>query len=216
MGSIIAMHEWDWEAGDKHFKRAIELNPNYFRVYQTYANLLFAQGRFGEYREVYSKALALDPLSSQLASQHAQFLSARGNHEEAVQSAEKAYELAPDSGASAGFLFNAYWHAGMYDKALAHAESASNSNFPKFYRQVAEGNLVGARATLEGWEGQTAWVKGHRYALIGETELAIEWLTKAVDERLNFVIFYKHDVWFAPLRDDPRFQDLLLRMNLEP
>ena len=52
--------------------------------------------------------------------------------------------------------------------------------------------------------------------MLGEKDLAIEWLTKAVDERYHYVIFYKSNVQFDPLRDDPRFQDLLRRMNLEP
>jgi hypothetical protein len=52
--------------------------------------------------------------------------------------------------------------------------------------------------------------------MVGEPDLAIEWVTKAVDEGYHFVVFYKSSVLFEPLRDDPRFQDLLLRMNLEP
>ncbi len=52
--------------------------------------------------------------------------------------------------------------------------------------------------------------------MLGEKDLAIEWVTKAVDERYHFVIFYKISPLFAPLRDDPRFHDLLRRMNLGP
>jgi len=216
MGSIKAMHDWDWAAGDEHFKRAIELNPSYFRVYQTYTNLLHAQGRIDEYRETYGKALALDPLSAQLAFQHSIFLQSQGDHEGAVTSAEKAFELGPDSAATAIGLFSAYWYAGMHDKALAVVEGSPNPNVPKFYRQLAEGNLLEARATLESWEGQLPWEKGARYAMLGERDLAIEWLTKAVDERYHYVMFYKANIVFDPLRDDPRFQDLLRRMNLEP
>ncbi|MEE8114202.1 MAG: tetratricopeptide repeat protein, partial [Nitrososphaerales archaeon] len=216
MGSIKSMHEWDWEAGDDHFKRAIELNPSYFRVYQTYANLLKAQGRFAEYREVYNKALALDPLSAQLLVQHSGFLISQGDHEEAVRLAEKAFELAPDSPATPGALFNAYWYAGMHNKALAHSEKNFPPDYTKFYGQLAEGNLVEARATLESWEGLPHFVKGFRYAMLGEKDLAIEWLTKAVDERYNYVIFYKTNFQFELIRDDPRFQELLRRINLEP
>ena len=140
----------------------------------------------------------------------------QGDHEEAVQSGEKAYELAPDSGAGWFSLFNAYWYAGMHDKALAVAEDIYPPDHRKFYGQLAEGNLLEARATLESWEGQLPWLKGARYAKLGEKDLAIEWVTKAVDERYHFVIFYKTSVLFDRLRDDPRFPYLLSRMKLEP
>ena len=54
------------------------------------------------------------------------------------------------------------------------------------------------------------------YAWLGEKDLAIEWLTKAIDERYHGVAFTNVSPAYDPLRDDPRFQDLLRRMNLEP
>ncbi len=54
------------------------------------------------------------------------------------------------------------------------------------------------------------------YAWLGEKDLAIEWLTKAIDERYHGVGWTNVEDTFDPLRDDPRFHDLLLRMNLMP
>ena len=58
--------------------------------------------------------------------------------------------------------------------------------------------------------------KMYWYAILGEKDLAIEWATKAVDERVNTLTWAKVDNIFNSIRDDPRFQDLLRRMNLEP
>ncbi len=113
-------------------------------------------------------------------------------------------------------MFNAYWYAGMHDEALAVSENNYPPDQRKFYGQLAEGNVAGARATLESLEGLEPWSKGSKYAMVGEPDLAIEWVTKAVDEGYHFVMFYKTSVLFDPLRDDPRFHDLLLRMNLMP
>jgi len=52
--------------------------------------------------------------------------------------------------------------------------------------------------------------------LAGEEDLALEWLTQAIHEREPIVAWINANILFDPLRDDPRFQDLLLRMNLEP
>jgi hypothetical protein len=49
---------------------------------------------------------------------------------------------------------------------------------------------------------------------LGEKDKAFEWLDKAYEER--FVIQTKPDPEFDPLRSDPRFTDLLRRMNLQP
>ena len=52
------------------------------------------------------------------------------------------------------------------------------------------------------------------HALLGETEQAFEWLEKAYQERDNNLSFVKIDLDYESLRGDPRFTDLLERMNL--
>ena len=52
------------------------------------------------------------------------------------------------------------------------------------------------------------------HAHLGEKDEAFKWLEKAFE---NYGPSYlKVDPLWDPLRDDPRFQDLLLRMNLAP
>ena len=53
------------------------------------------------------------------------------------------------------------------------------------------------------------------YAQLGEKDMAFEWLEKLYEERgpLNYL---NVDGELDPLRDDPRFTDLLRRMNLAP
>jgi len=43
-----------------------------------------------------------------------------------------------------------------------------------------------------------------------------EWLEKAYEERSSVLIWLNVSSRWEPFRDDPRFQDLLRRMNLEP
>ena len=51
---------------------------------------------------------------------------------------------------------------------------------------------------------------------LGEKDQAFEWLGKAYEARLPSLVFIAVDEALDPLRDDPRFHDLLRRMNLEP
>ena len=51
------------------------------------------------------------------------------------------------------------------------------------------------------------------YAGLGEKDLAFEWLERAYDEHDKGLVSLKVDPPLDPLRSDPRFQDLLRRMN---
>ena len=110
----------------------------------------------------------------------------------------------------------------MYQEAIAESEMIDslldkpNSDFTTSFRQLASGNRAEAIETLENWEGLSSYGKATRYAMLGERDLAIEWLTQAADERDNSATWANVNSFFDPLRDDPRFQDLLRRMNLEP
>jgi len=52
------------------------------------------------------------------------------------------------------------------------------------------------------------------YAGLGGKDQAFEWLERAYDERDKGILFLMVDPPLDPLRSDPRFQDLLRRMNL--
>jgi tetratricopeptide (TPR) repeat protein len=92
---------------------------------------------------------------------------------------------------------------------------------------VASNNRLGSLAYVYALSGQpkqaldllpelkerdrAAWV-GVVYAALGERDLAFEWMGRATPlEMLNI----KVGPWYDPLRDDPRFEELLRRMNLE-
>jgi hypothetical protein len=54
------------------------------------------------------------------------------------------------------------------------------------------------------------------YAGLGEKDRAFEWLERAYKGHDNDMSFLKVDPPLDPLRSDPRFQDLLRRMNFPP
>ncbi|MEJ2722993.1 MAG: tetratricopeptide repeat protein, partial [bacterium] len=63
LAAVSYEHDWDWEQAEIHFKRAIELNPNYATAHQWYAEFLTSLGRYGEAVREIRTAQALDPLS---------------------------------------------------------------------------------------------------------------------------------------------------------
>ncbi len=83
-------------------------------------------------------------------------------------------------------------------------------------RHVFSGNRVEAIQILEDSTAMFPWVKAMWYTELGETDRAIEVVKSAIDQGYPAIAYV--NVWpeLDPLRDDPRFQDLLRRMNLEP
>ena len=221
MGRIKGSYEWDWSASQEHLERAIELNPNYGDAHLTLGTHLARQGRLNEGIAELRKAIEVDPLSRAYMNQLGRLLMYKGQYDEAIEQLRNSMEIDPIAGVGRNFLVNAYWHNGMYEEAIGESEKMDsfrgtpNSDFTTFYRQVASGNRVDAMRTLEK-SSINAHGKALFYALLGETDLAIEWATAAVDEKRNAITWAKVNPAFDPLRDDPRFQDLLLRMNLEP
>jgi hypothetical protein len=54
------------------------------------------------------------------------------------------------------------------------------------------------------------------YDGLGDKEQTFAWLEKAYQDRTFFLIWLKFEPRFDSLRGDPRFQDLLQRIGLQP
>ena len=63
LASIGDYVDFDWEAAEKAFQHALELNPNYSTAHQYYAEHLSILGKHEEARMHIGKAIELDPLS---------------------------------------------------------------------------------------------------------------------------------------------------------
>ena len=70
--------------------------------------------------------------------------------------------------------------------------------------ELAQKGYVPAGAVAEAYTG------------LGDKDRAFQWLAKAIEERDTDVTMLKVDPLFDPIRSDPRFRDLLRRVNLAP
>ena len=62
----------------------------------------------------------------------------------------------------------------------------------------------------------TPYVVGRIYATLGQKNEAFHWLETAYQQRAEWMVLLKVDACFDDLRPDPRFQDLMRRMNFPP
>ena len=225
LGFVKMNYEFDWVGAEKELKRAIELNPNYAVAHQFYGGCLLQQGRTEEGLREAKRALELDPLSLALNWYWGTSLINARQYDEAISQLRKTIQMDPNYHLAHGALGGLYLRKGMYADALAEWETAKNIrgsgdwSFGTAKVQIALGNKVEAQKILnelrqtadqsENGPLQIAKV----YSALGDKDQAIEWLEKAYQRRSFGMFFLKVDADFDNLRSDPRFKELLQRMN---
>ena len=219
---INMLYDWNWAEAEAGFKRAIELNPNYANTHHWYAYFLSLQRRFNEGLEEMQKARALDPLSPQINRGIGEVLFYKGEYDEALEESLRTLEMDPNLPGTNTTLTMTYWARGMYEEAIAQSEKwasvdpSSASAAPVVLRSLASGNRNEAIAAIRDSKQLATYWKALFYALVGEKESALEWMAQAINERDPISPWFNITPFFDPLRDDPRFQEQLRRMNLEP
>ncbi len=216
-------YEWDWVAAEAEFLRALDLAGNDDETRKDFAWYLMAMGRVEDAIAEMTRAVELDPRSSENAAWLAEMFFLAQRHEEALAEAARTLEINPDSARAR--LVTAYVHAAQgrhreailsYEDYLYYAESESIFSPTRAWFYAVAGRPEEARALRDGARpgaitaAQTAWIE----AALGDTDAAFASLERAWQQRAVNLLWIKVSPWFDPLRGDPRFEDLLRRMNL--
>jgi eukaryotic-like serine/threonine-protein kinase len=224
---IKTFYDRDLPGAEIEFQRAIALNPSYATAHQFYGLTLTYLGRFDEAVAEQKRALEIDPLSL-TANLDAGEVSYYGRHyDQAIEHEQKVFELDPNFVPAHYFIGLAYLQESMYKEGIAEfgkAAMISPGNSLALsglgYAYALAGRRAEAQKVLDQLEefSKHKYVAAGRMALIcvglGEKDKAFEWLEKAYEE--HSMITIKVHPAFDPLRSDPRFANLLRRMNLLP
>ena len=231
--------EWDWDAAEAEFRRALELDPNSMVSHVWYGWHLQARGRRAEGAEHTRRAVELDPLDIVANHGVARNLGAGGHDEAALAQWNRTLEMDPDLATTHRELALFHFERGAHDTGSRHLERArvlqSDDPLPLASLAVvhaASGNGREARRLLEKINAESA----RRYvspvlpalihAALGENDRAFALLDKACAARdpalISIQVGYIGNLIHLPrarlaaLRADPRFDDLLRRMGLDP
>jgi serine/threonine protein kinase/Tfp pilus assembly protein PilF len=229
LGYAKSCYDWDWLASEKVFKQAIELNPGYPIAHQWYGSTLTMMGRHDEAIAEQRRAQELDPLSVVISASVGWLLYYARRFDEAIEQSRKTLEMDPNFALAHLWLGWAYEQTGRYKEASEEAKKAVTlSGGSPYYRAslghayAQSGMKVEAEKILEELNEvpQRMYVSPYFlaeiYTGLGENEEAFRWLERAYEERANLLVFLKVEPKVDPLRSDPRFQDLLRRMNFPP
>jgi TolB-like protein/Tfp pilus assembly protein PilF len=221
--------DWDWAVAEKEFARAIELNPSTATSHHWYAIYLTAMDRQEEAIHQIKWAQELDPLSLIIASAAGRIYHQARQYDRAQEECLKALDMDANYGEAHLNLGMTYGQKGMHEEAIAEFQAAFKLSESRpvmlavlGYHYSKAGKQEEARSVLKQLERMPSqlYVSPLDMAIIytglGEKEQAIEWFEKAYQERSGLMVFLKVDPLYDSLRSEPRFNDLLRRMNLAP
>ena len=226
---IAETHEWDWATAEREYKRALELNPGDARTHHWYAGYLMYVGRFDEGIAEAERARDLDPLSLPVNNALAGRLLVAGRVDEALDQVRKTLEMDPHFAPAHQTLGWGYLNQGKQKEAIREFQQAlqlSNNAGADFTLDLAFAYAVGGKRE-EAQRILTKLKQQHErglvpagsvailYGALGDLNQAFAWLEKAYEERdpeLTYINVPGRR--FEPLRRDPRFKKLLVRMGL--
>jgi serine/threonine protein kinase/tetratricopeptide (TPR) repeat protein len=223
LAGLLTWLEWDWGAAAREWKLVLELDPGYADSLASYSHFLMHMGRKDEAMAMIEKALELDPFNLKVQSFYAMDLNYVRRYDEAIAVARKILKMQPNTPLGITTLMTAFFAKGMYDETLA-LEKERCAGDPELLRALDQGYAEGGFAvakkrladTLAARFGKPGGVSPYHLANLylhaGDRDRVFEWLERAYAEHnRNMPYLTLH---FYSLRDDPRFQNLLQRMNL--
>jgi TolB-like protein/Tfp pilus assembly protein PilF len=225
----LVWFDWDWEASEREFKRAIELNPHYAVAHHWYGSvLLSAQGRFDEALASERRALELEPLSLVINSNLGFICYQASRFDEAIEHLQRTLDM-DDGFVYARFhLGLCHAHRGEYDMAIAELRLAiEQAGGRGALIQAALGYayaVAGMRDEALGILAQLQTIPMNRdvspfylamiHAGLDEKEQALKWLESACEERYNWMVWLGVEPMFANLRGAPQFEAMLRKIGL--
>jgi adenylate cyclase len=227
--------EYEWDAGGREFRRAIEIAPNYAAAHHWYHMNLVDLGIFDDAETEITVAEQGDPASPAILHLSATFHAFRGRAEEALNGWNRVLELG--GGLTDWVLFSkgVFLHglgrreeaaatAAMLDALVATGGVPSEIDrvlIPAALRAVLGDRGAGEAALnvllRENSAGNA--LPGELlplYAAMGDADRFYEWLFRAIDDRSFNLYGLRVHPLYAAMRSDARYREALDRLRIPP
>ena len=210
---VQGVFDWEWVGAEATIRQALMADRNSLQTRYVYALLLMAMGRLEESVEQIEEAARLDPLSAQVQSTFGRILYRARRYDEALRRLDRAIELEPRNDLTHARKGDVYLEMGRHDEALAAFDRArALAGAPFAYRSRVARSY--ARMGREREARELPDLTPDVYVALGDREQAFARLFKAVERHDDWPIFIRRDPAYDSLHADPRWGELLRRMNL--
>ena len=224
---LVLSHSWDWAGAETEFRRALELDPQYANAHHWYGDYLSMRRRPDEALAEASRALELDPLNLMIGTWVAlRYYQAR-DYSRAIEKARNSVELDSNFAAAHLVLGEGYVQAGLHSESVSELKRAASlsGDSPLYGAQVAVALAAAGRKrealriaheleTISRKRYVSPYGLAQIYAALNSNEDTFKWLQAAYNDRAVWMGYLAVDPIFDRYRSDPRFQELLRRIDL--
>jgi serine/threonine protein kinase/tetratricopeptide (TPR) repeat protein len=225
---VIRSHSGDLPGGLRALKRAVELNPGLAGAHDRLGRVLYAFERHPEAITAMHKAVSLDPLSMFIRTGAGDAHYYAREYEKSVMHYRMALELDPRFDGAHTDLARSLEALGRFEEARTEYEEGrrlsggvAGPSFGLAHLEAASGNSAGARRILAELTAArasrvvSAWGIAALHASLGDADDAFHWLEIAIEERAAGMILLRVHPRLDPIRQDPRYWPLVVRMGLD-
>jgi tetratricopeptide (TPR) repeat protein len=220
--------DWDWTAVEQEAERANQLNANYPTLHHWISIYWCARSRFDRAVDEIRTALELDPLSLIVNTHYGWVLYFARQYEEALQQYTRTLEMEPRFAMTRFLMAGSYLELRQFDAAIASLQQAIELTGRSSLEMVAFlGHTLGRaghRDEATGILKELLEAAKQRYVSpfdiatvyigLNQVDHAFEWLEKAYQGRSSWMAGLGVDPRLDTIRDDPRFDSFLRRLNL--
>jgi eukaryotic-like serine/threonine-protein kinase len=220
---------WQWDAAEREYRRALELDPNNSNARHWYAQFLDRMVRLDEAIAQYQHALGLDPLNLSLNMNLAGIYEDKSQYDQALDQYKKTIEIDPNFASAHDNLSRLYRKLGKYELWLE--EWRKGATLSKDLDELSICEEVTRVYAKSGFRtAQTRNVEllkrlarrryvdpaniAYESAHLGDKEQVFFWLEKAYSEKSGALQYIKNVPVLEPFRSDSRYIDLIKRMGL--
>jgi tetratricopeptide (TPR) repeat protein len=223
LADVYYNNAYDWPKAEKELKRVIELSPNNIGAICRYGRFLATMGKFEEAKAQVKLAQAMDEksalpnrtLSLILYWQHKDDAA----YEQAMESLKKQ-----ENKVTHYFLAYVLIHQGKVDQGIEEFKRGNFGDAESLagiaYGYAMAGKKKELNDALEEIKrypenNQPFYALGQIYVALGDKDSAVKFLAKDYDQHSSRMNWLKVDPTLDSLRQDPRFKELMRKMNFE-
>jgi TolB-like protein/DNA-binding winged helix-turn-helix (wHTH) protein/Flp pilus assembly protein TadD len=223
----VYQNRWQWSDAEAEYKRTLELKPNDAAANAGFARWLSCQGRAEEALMWARRGRELDPIAVWHGTNIASILFMARRYEEAIRELRSVLAVEPNDATALwylGFVLIVNGQPGEAIPPLEKAVSVSDRSpgpiallaaaYARAGRRPEALRLVNELKRRQ----QSSYVAAGAFIIpylgLGDCDRALAGFEQAYQEKSGIMQFLKVHPFFDPVRDDPRFKDLLHRVGL--